>query len=633
MAYLGRPAPRGQGEAPWWKTSPAKRGEAVCAMVDWLLSTPEEKDRQRALLHHARLYGNRFFEGMGPVAHARLPRAKRQQRLTANVAKAVVDTAAAKIAKNRPKATLITNGGEWQQQHRARRLDRFVEGAFQDIELYSLGPKVFRTSGIFGTGILKFFSEHDRICADRVLPHTVLVDPADGAYGKPRCMYQVHHVDRHVLLELYAPSGRGQIADAIRKAPTDEASLNGATRSMAEPIRVVEAWHLPSGPNAGDGRHVIAIYDATLRDDPWTRDRFPFVFYRWSDREIGFWGTGLVEEVELLQLAINKVLKRIEDCIRLMAVPRLLLDQTSKIVRQHITNEVGAIIKWTSGGGGVPPQFLTPPAVPAELFGHLQWLIRQAFETTGISQLSATSQKPAGLDSGRALLVYNDIETERFSIAAREYERFYMECAEHILDLAEEIDEKTSGGFSVVNRSRRFATRLDWRDVRMDREDYTLFVQPSSALPRDVAGRTAIVEKWQEAGYIDGRTAQRLMDFPDLDQHESLEFAALEIIDRTIDRFLDPSVDPDAEDAYLPPEPFDDLAFGLVRMVQAYNRARLDDVPEDRLELFRQWLGDAQAIAGSAAPASQTAPAQPGMVPGAPPPNLASVAPANVMAA
>ena len=633
MAYLGRPAPRAPGDAPWWKASPDKRATAVCAMVDWLQNTPEEKQRQAQALHHARLYGNRHFDGLSLTAHARTPKSKSNERLTANVAKAVVDTATAKIAKNRPKATLVTNDGGWEQQHRARRLDRFVEGAFQDVDLYTLGPKAFRSAGIFGTAALKWYAAHGRICVDRVLPTSLLVDPADGANMRPRCMYQVHYVDRHVLLELYAPSGRGKVAEAVRNAPTSDADVHGVVRSLAEPIRVVEAWHLPSGPEARDGRHVIAIDGVVLRDVEWTRDRFPFVFYRWCDAEVGFWGTGLVEEVDLLQRGINRTLKRIEECIRLMAVPRILMDTTAKVVRGMITNEVGAIIKWTSGAaGGTPPQFLTPPAVPGELFAHLQWQISQAFEMTGISQLSATSQKPRGLDSGRALMVYNDIETERFAIKGREYESFFLECSDQVIDLAEEIDREAARGFSVVNRGRSYAQRFEWRDVRMDRDSFTLQVQPTSALPRDVAGRTAIVQQWVAAGYVDSRTAQRLLDFPDLDRHESLEFAAMEIVDRTIDRFLDP--DRDVDDAYLPPEPFDDLAYGLVRMVQAYHRARLDDVPEERLELFRQWLDEAQALLSMAAPAQPAAESAgaPGNVT-ALPTAAPALSPANGMAA
>lgn len=642
MAWLGdEKRKRAEvGETPWWTVKDAaKRADAVCAMVDYLRELPEEKERQRQALHHARLYSNRFFQGLSVFGHARMPRSKRAQRLTANVCKAVVDTAQAKIAKNRPKATLLTNAGRWEQQQRAKKLDRFVEGAFQDLELYELGPKTFRTAGIFGDGLLKFYAERGEICVDRVLPSFVLVDPLEGIYGKPRCMYQVHYVDRHVLLDLYGGSGRTKVAEAIRKAdPEKDPAIGGDMRGLAEPVRVIEAWHLPSGPDASDGYHVVAIPGAELRGREWTREDFPFVRYTWSDRELGFWGAGLVEEVELTQLSINRTLKRIEECIRLMAVPRILVDHTAKIINKAITNEVGAVLKYQGGAGGNPPAFMTPPSVPPELFAHLEWLIRQAFEMTGVSQLSATSRKPAGLDSGRALLAYNDIETERFSIAARRYEQFYMDCAAQILELAEDIDRDASGGYSVVNRSRTRAQRIRWKDVRMDRESFTLQVHPTSALPRDVAGRTATVQQWIAAGFVSQRVGQKLLDFPDLDAHSSIDHAPEEIVEMVADRFLDPGLDPD--EAYLPPEPFDNLEYALPWMVAAYHRARLDEAPEERLELFRQWFDDANALLEQAMPPAPGAAPGPG-APAAPPPmtgpgpagDLAAMNPANEMAA
>src|SRR5262245_55040031 len=139
MAYLGeRPRPP-SNEEPWWTIKdPQKRADTVISTVNFLQNTPEEQERQRKALHHARLYGNRYFQGLTPFGYSRMPRSKRGERLTANVCKSVVNAAQAKIAKNRPKATLLTNDGRWEQQHRARKLDRFVEGAFQDLDLYEV---------------------------------------------------------------------------------------------------------------------------------------------------------------------------------------------------------------------------------------------------------------------------------------------------------------------------------------------------------------------------------------------------------------------------------------------------------------------------------------------------------------
>jgi hypothetical protein len=45
--------------------------------------------------------------------------------------------------------------------------------------------------------------------------------------------------------------------------------------------------------------------------------------------------------------------------------------------------------------------------------------------------MSASSQKPAGLDSGVAIREFQDIETERFALVSQNYEDCYISI-EHI---------------------------------------------------------------------------------------------------------------------------------------------------------------------------------------------------------
>ncbi len=57
-------------------------------------------------------------------------------------------------------------------------------------------------------------------------------------------------------------------------------------------IKVIESWHLKSGPKAKDGKHTICISSATLFEEQYDKDYFPFVFFRWGDRPVGFFGQG-----------------------------------------------------------------------------------------------------------------------------------------------------------------------------------------------------------------------------------------------------------------------------------------------------------------------------------------------------
>src|SRR5207249_3566585 len=76
-------------------------------------------------------------------------------------------------------------------------------------------------------------------------------------------------------------------------------------------ILVIEAWHLPSAPEEGDGRHVLTISDAVLMEEEWTRDDFPLAVMRYNPKENGYFAQGLCEIVAPLQTEMNTLLRKI----------------------------------------------------------------------------------------------------------------------------------------------------------------------------------------------------------------------------------------------------------------------------------------------------------------------------------
>ena len=59
------------------------------------------------------------------------------------------------------------------------------------------------------------------------------------------------------------------------------------------------------------------------------------------------------------------------------------------------------------------------------------------------------------------------------------------------------------------------------------------------------------------------------------------------------------------EGVYIAPEPFSNLALSMKKMNQAYIRARLDGVEEDRLGLMRRFVADASSLMNQAMEAQQ----------------------------
>jgi hypothetical protein len=284
---------------------------------------------------------------------------------------------------------------------------------------------------------------------------------------------------------------------------------------------------------------------------------------------------------------------------------KILMENNSKVVSQHFNNEVGLIIKYT----GTKPEYVVPQLVPPEIFQHLLTLKAAAFELAGISQLSATAQKPAGLNSGKALREYNDIESDRFQTIGHAYETFFLDLGRISIAIAKDIGKS----YKVRAAGRRSAQVIDWKDVNLAEEDYILQCYPVSSLPREPAGRLQTVQEYMQAGLLSPRQGKRLLDFPDLEQIETLGNASEEYLEMILEKIVD-------EGVMVAPEPYDDLKLAREMALEHYAWGKSQGLEEERLELLRRFLGEIDRLeAPPPVPEQITAPpAGPGGGPGVP---------------
>jgi hypothetical protein len=423
-------------------------------------------------------------------------------------------------------------------------------------------------------------------------------------HGEPRTLVHQRLVDRHVLASRFAKDKetRASVLDETKTPRATFDSHRTGYDAFADQVVVVEAWHLPSYEGADDGSHAIVTEHATLLSESWG-DAFPFVFFHWSRPQVGFWGSSLVEEVQGLQLEMNELMGKIQTAFWHLAVPWVFNEVGSKIEKAHLNNDMkGSIIDYS----GTMPQVHTHATVHPEVFQHLDRLYSRAYEVSGISQMSAQGVKPAGLNSGKAQLVYEDIESERFQIKGQDYERGAMKLAWLMVEAAKRLDE---AGFDVEvsaedrRRRRSFLQRIKWSDVDLGDEAFELKIFPSSALPQTPAGRLATVEQLIASGMIDRDAGMQLLDFPDIDSVTSRELAPYDVALDIVEMILD-----DGE--VMSPEPFMNLELSMKIVNQAYLRAKIDRVPEDRLQMLRVWVSQAQSLLTPPAPPTAAPPVE-----------------------
>jgi hypothetical protein len=542
----------------------------------------EQSYRTSDNLRFAKLYGNYSILGLDAYSYTRVESsANITHRVTLNIVQSLIDTVVSKITKNKPKPTFLTDGGNWSLKRRAKKLTKFIEGVFSYTDFYDKAAMSFLDACIFGTGCIKIFEKDGNISCERVFIQEIKVDDIEAYYSKPRQIHQVKYVHKDVLKKLF-PSHELQIDNAA--SSQDEFSTSAAYVNKKHMVQVTESWRLPSVSGANDGRRAITISNATLLEEEYTKDYFPFVFFRWGRRPVGFFGQGLAEQLQGLQLEINKILRTIQVSMHLVSIPKILVEASSKIVTSHLNNKIGGIIKYA----GKKPEYSPLGGIPTELFSHLDRLYTRAYEISGISQLSSQSLKPAGLDSGKALREYSDIETERFLSVGKAYEKCFMDAADIMIDIARDLYAKDKD-FKVNVKGRRFIETIKWSEVNMDKDAYMMDVFPTSALSSTPSGRLADIQELVAAGFIDQQAGMQLLDFPDLEGSMNMLNADSNNLERLLEDMMD-------KGKYFPPEPFQNLENALRKTQQAYLMYRNEGAPEERLELLRRFMEDIQGL-------------------------------------
>ncbi len=568
----------------WWNQKGDELANSVQAVVN---NITESQSYMRTLNYKfARLYGNLEMFGLGYGTYTgRTPQVATTNTVTYNVVKSVIDTAAAKISKNRPRPLFLTSGGDYAQQARAKKLTKYIDGIFYDTKVYKKAQDAFIDACVFGTGVLKIYIENNRIAVERVSPTELVVDDADGRYGKPKQLHQARLVARQELLDLY-PDKSVEIISA--KTALEQ---SGKSSNVADMIQVTESWYLGK-------KHAITIENCTLFEEDYDKPYFPFVFYKWSERLAGFFGQGMTENLVGIQIEINKILRNIQKAQTLAAVPRVFLENGSKVSTAQFTNQIGSVIKYT----GQRPVVETATAMNAETYNHLKWLISSAYEVEGVSQLSATSRKPAGIDSGVALREYNDIETERFILNGQRYETLFLQLANIVIDMSRDI-YTADPSLSINVPGGDFIESIKWKDVDLRDDEFIMKVYPVSLLPTTPAGRLQKIQELIQSGMLAPAEGRALLDFPDLEAFATLEQADKHLTQKVVGEIID-------KGEYNPPEPEQDLAYCAKYAQQQYLEGILSNLPEERLELLLRYMDDANRLAKLNEP-EQPAPAVP----------------------
>lgn len=566
--------------AQWWLADKEEQvASELCGCAAFLKTSQQYRVRQLAV--DVRLYSGLSVYSYAGSNTSQFDKTKSlpDDRPTFNLIQSATDTLVSRLSQNEPAPRFLTDNADYKQRLLSQELNQFVLGEFYQTKAYMKGVKALRDALVMGTGALKVYAgDDDKVCVDRVMPSDLFVDDNDSLNGEPQTLIQLKLVDRDRLI-----AQNKKYAKVLEKTPQsypDNSASSG--RTTADQIMVVEGWKLATcsdkdSPSYREGRHVIATVNGVLLDEPWEKAKFPFVFLNYSDPFLGFFGQGLATQLFGTQLSINRIMYTISRSISLVGVPRVFIEQSSKVCKTAINNEVGVIVTYS----GTKPSYEVAPCNAPELYEERDKLIEYGFRQCGVSSMQATSQKPAGLDSGEAIRSYNDTADTRYAALQKKYEQMYVELAYLMTDTAMEIAKET-GKYETVYPNKDGTKEISLPQMDFLKNPFVIQCFTESSLPREPAGRIAKVTEMVQAGIISLKEGRRLMHAPDLEENEKLDNASEERIFKILDGIVE-------DGDFTRPDIFLDLDLATtltVQYINLYFAAKLEDEKKDLLIAF-----------------------------------------------
>lgn len=591
-------------DARWAERSNEDGAIALAEVVRRIRQEQEPLYQDRLI--HASMYGGSELAAYSGGISSGTELAAPPNQLSLNIVKTMVNAATARIAaRNPPKPTFVTDGANWDARSKAEAMDKGLAGIFKLEKVRKKTVRAFRSALIYGEGIL--CCEPDAVWGKpritRALPGEFLVDQGEALTGEPRRLYRRRYYDRLVLTRMF-PHAKKAIMESRE---SDDAFREWGWNKSKDQVLVTEGWSLPTGPGATDGRYMAILGSTCLESFRWTRERFPIARFVWEEPEEGWYGTGLAQELRGIQLDINDLLDRINDAIKVVA-GKWAVERDSDVNPNDITDERDGILVYA----GTAPMYITPQAVPPQMFEHLWNLWSRAHEITGISQLAASGMKPAGLNSGAAIRAYREDISERFSDKSADFEEFVCDVGRLTVDSMHDLAEV--GDVRVRTVTKGALEVVDWKEVELDAEAYEMSIEASSTIPRTPAAHIELAEDLGKLGIFAPTALARILGagVPDVEAVVKRMNATEDLTEQMLADILKTG-----EMNGNQPEPEMDLELAIPLAQELYVDYRRQRVPSDRLGLVLDWIRAAVAQRDQKRAAAPPPPQPPQ---GAPPP-------------
>ena len=425
-----------------------------------------------------------------------------------NIIKSCIDTLVSKIASQKVRPFFNTVNGTFKEMRIVKQAQQFFDQLYDDQNVNKTVTKAFKDACIFDTGIIYVNPDTHRI--ERVLPWQVAIDSREASYnGLTRLVWKKENFP-------------------VTNIPFTDNKLKKQVANTQQQVTFYEYWNL------NEGKKVYYIPEMDFyKEEAWDKNILPFVFINYDDPVKGNSSVSIVDLLFGIQDEIDSLIVKIKDASQLSSPLKYLVPENSSVKVNKLTNRVGEVITYSA----LPNQTTPPVVAVTEPFMDPQWislldkLKQDAYELCGISQLSATSQKPQGLNSGVALSTMEDIESDRFEVQLNSIIHTYVDIAKACIVLFDPNDS-----ILPENRLRKGFT---WGDIVEAQNQLVIQFSAAESLSKDPQTRAQQILMLVQMGVIPQNRIAALMEIPDTVQGYSIANNSIEAVMNVIDECIE----------------------------------------------------------------------------------------------
>ena len=420
-----------------------------------------------------------------------------------NVIGSCISTLTSKIASQKVRPFFNTIHGTFKDMQVVKQTQDYFDQLYDNINANKIVTNAFRDSCIFDKGIIHIDYVNCRF--ENVLPWQVYFDPREVTYNKLT-----------------------RVAWEQKDYPVSLLPTNIANKVSGDATTVWQYWNI----NSQEYVYYIPAIDYFVKSK-YDKPCLPFYTLNYENPIKGNSSQSVVDLLYGIQNCIDNILVKMKDASELGRPLHFVMPEQSTAKVRKLTNRVGEIITYSPiPGQSTPPVMtVTDPVMDPSWQAWLKQLKEDAYELVGISQLSATSRKPQGLNSGVALSTIEDIESDRFEVQLNNVIKAYTELAKMCIALFNK---------DTILPTIKTRKEIKWEEIEAVNDKMVIQFSAAESLSKDPSTKLQQLQSLAAAGLIPQSRIASLMQLPDIQQGYSFANnsinAVLTVIDDCIEK-------------------------------------------------------------------------------------------------